>query len=309
MVLGRRQHPTGRLGRGALLGCAVAASILVAGCTTSDGTAQAPSNATPGATSVADSAVPHPDHVMVVFFENKDEAAVLDAKAAPYLTSLAASSAKLTNSHGVAHPSQPNYLAFFSGSTHGVTDDSCPQKLTRDNLGNQLLSAGKSFVGYAEDLPQPGYTGCKTANYARKHAPWVNFTDLPASVNQPLSAMPRDWSNLPTVSFVVPNMCNDMHDCSVATGDTWAEQHLTDYVAWAKDHNSLLIVTFDEDGGSKDNHIATIVAGAGVQQTSSDQRVDHYGLLRTLEDMYGLPPLGAAAHAGPVTGIWSTRGS
>ena len=253
--------------------------------------------------------LPHPDHVMVVFFENKDESAVLGAKAAPYLTSLGASSATLTSAHGVAHPSQPNYLAVYSGSTQGVTDDSCPQKLTSDNLGNQLLSAGKSFVGYAEDLPQAGYTGCRTADYARKHAPWVNFTDLPASVSQPLSAMPSDWSKLPTVSFVVPNMCNDMHDCSVTTGDRWAERHLTDYVSWAKDHNSLLIVTFDEDSGSKDNHIATIVAGAGVQQTSSDQRVDHYGVLRTLEDMYGLPPLGAAAKASPVTGIWSTKGA
>jgi phosphatidylinositol-3-phosphatase len=309
MGLRTRLHPGGRVRRGALLACVVAASILVAGCTTSGGAPGAARGTAAGTPSAADGALPHPDHVVIVVFENKDEAAVRGAKAAPYLNSLAGSSATLTNAHGVAHPSQPNYLALFSGSTQGVTDDSCPQKLTGENLGDQLRAAGKSFVGYAEDLPQAGYTGCGAARYARKHAPWVDFTNLPASVSQPLSAMPSDWSNLPTVSFVTPNMCNDMHDCSVATGDRWAEQHLPGYVSWAKDHNSLLIVTFDEDGGSRDNHIATIVAGAGVQQTSSDQRVDHYGLLRTLEDMYALPPLGAAANASPITGIWAPKGA
>jgi phosphatidylinositol-3-phosphatase len=101
-------------------------------------------------------------------------------------------------------------------------------------------------------------------------------------------------------------LCHDMHDCPVATGDAWAQQHLTGYLDWARIHNSLLIVTFDEDSGSESNHIATIVAGAGVAATASDQRINHYDLLRTVEDMYALEPLGAAADAQPLTGVWTS---
>jgi acid phosphatase len=176
--------------------------------------------------------------------------------------------------------------------------------LTGDNLASQLLAAGETFTGYSEDLPREGFTGCRSGRYARKHNPWVDFTALPASVNQPYSALPADYADLPTVSFVVPDLCNDMHNCGVAAGDAWAREHLAPYVDWAVDHDSLLIVTFDEDDGGPDNLIPTIVAGAGVRATESDQHVDHYVLLRTLEDMYGLEPLGKAADASAVTRIW-----
>ena len=245
---------------------------------------------------------------MVVVFENKALDDVLGSGQAPYLDSLASSAASFTDAHGEVHPSQPNYLALFSGSTHGVTDDRCPLTLTGDNLAGQLLAAGETFTGFAEGLPRPGFTGCSDGDYERKHNPWVDFADLPASVNQPLSAMPTDYADLPTVAFVVPDMCSDMHDCDVATGDRWAQEHLAPYVEWATAHDSLLIVTFDEDDGAKANHIPTIVAGAGVRVTTSDERIDHYSLLRTIEDMYGLPPLGAAAQARPLTGIWSSTG-
>jgi acid phosphatase len=243
--------------------------------------------------------------VVVAIFENKDAGQVQGA--APFFDALAARGALLTNAHGVAHPSQPNYLALFSGSTQGVTNDDCPLTFTGDNLAAQLQKAGRSFVGYSEDLPRAGSTDCNSGGYARRHAPWVDFPALAASVNQPLSAMPSDYAKLPTVAFVVPNVCNDMHDCSVKTGDAWAEEHLGPYADWATAHNSLLVVTFDEDDESSgDNHIATIVTGAGVRPGPSGQRVDHYGLLRTLEDLYRLPPLGQAATATPVTGIWTT---
>ncbi|MCW2534414.1 MAG: acid phosphatase [Modestobacter sp.] len=300
--------------RGGLLGATCLALTLVAACTsggTGDGAGAAATRQSPttGATATATSGtaageLPRPDHVMVVVFENEDAADVVDSAEAPYLTSLSTSGAAFTDAHGETHPSQPNYLALFSGSTQGVTDDRCPQKLTGDNLASQLLATGQTFVGYSEDLPRAGYTGCSAGDYRRKHNPWVNFTGLPASVNQPFSALPTDYAQLPTVSFVVPNMCHDMHDCDVATGDTWAKNHLDRYVTWAKDHNSLLIVTFDEDSGTADNHIATIVVGAPVRATTSTQRINHYDVLRTLEDMYGLEPLGHAADAHPITGVW-----
>jgi phosphatidylinositol-3-phosphatase len=262
-----------------------------------------PQSSTPSGTA-APGPLPRPDHVMVVVFENEDATDVVGSAEAPYLSSLAAAGAELSNAHGETHPSQPNYLALFSGSTHGVEDDGCPVELDAANLGSQLRSADLSFVGYSEGLPRPGYTGCESGDYARKHNPWVDFSDLPDSVNQPFSALPADYASLPTVSFVVPDLCNDMHDCGVATGDAWAEENLGPYVEWATQHNSLLMVTFDEDSGSDDNHIATVVAGAGVAATRSDQRVDHYDVLRTIEDMYGLGHLGAAADAQGLPAVW-----
>jgi phosphatidylinositol-3-phosphatase len=283
------------------------AALLLAGCTPGGGDTRGATGGTPDETSAASGPLPRPDHVVVVVFENEDAEDIVGSGDAPYLTSLAESGAELTDAHGETHPSQPNYLALFSGSTHGVEDDGCPVDLSGDNLASQLLASGRSFVGYAEGLPGPGYSGCESGDYVRKHAPWVDFTDLPASVDQPLSAMPTDYAQLPTVSFLIPDVCNDMHDCGVSTGDAWAEEHLAPYAEWAADHNSLLIVTFDEDSdsGSRSNHIPTIVAGAGVAPTRSDQRIDHYNLLRTIEDMYGLDPLGHAAHADPITGVWT----
>ena len=165
-----------------------------------------------------------------------------------------------------------------------------------------------TFTGYAEDLPAPGYAGCTSGDYARKHNPWTNFADVPASANQPLSAMPTDYAALPTVSFLIPNLCHDMHDCSIAEGDTWLRENVDRYAQWARTHNSLLIVTFDESRSSSDrnNHIATLLVGEMVRAGPNGDRADHYRLLRTLEDMYGLTPLGRSATTTALGGIWRT---
>ncbi len=298
---GRKAPPTRRT---SAVGLAVL--LLLAGCSPSaSSSAAAPSSSEPSAAA----GTPTPDHVVVVVFENEDVGDVVGAAGAPYLTSLADGGGNFTDAHGETHPSQPNYLALFSGSTHGVEDDGCPVDLTGANLASQLADAGRTFVGFSEGLPRAGFTGCEADGYARKHNPWVDFSDLPASVNQPLSSFPDDYARLPTVSFVVPDLCHDMHDCDVATGDAWAREHLSGYVDWARTHNSLLVVTFDEDQGTDANHIATFLVGPMVAPGPSEQRIDHYGLLRTLEDMYRLPPLGQAATADPITGVWADAGA
>jgi hypothetical protein len=284
----------------------VAVVLALAGCTSA---ASAPPPGTTAASTSAVSstpgAVPAPAHVLVVVFENEDADSVVGAPDAPYLTSLAGQGASFTDAHGEAHPSQPNYLALFSGSTQGVRNDSCPHSFDGPDLGSQLLAAGHTFAGYSEGLPRAGFTGCSSGDYARKHNPWVNFPDLPASVNQPLSALPGDLADLPTVAFVVPDLCNDMHDCGVAAGDAWARDHLAPYLSWAQDNDSLLVVTFDEDEGSSGNHIATILAGPMVRPGEYDERIDHYTLLRTIEEMYRLAPLGTAADRAPITDVWT----
>ncbi|HSV65344.1 MAG TPA: alkaline phosphatase family protein [Mycobacteriales bacterium] len=249
--------------------------------------------------------VPRPDHVVIAIFENHKYGSVINNPNAPYITSLASQGANFTQSFAITHPSQPNYLALYSGSTQGITNDSCPHTFSGGNLGQQLIVAGDTFTGYSESMPSDGYTGCISGRYARKHNPWVNFTNVPAASNVRFSTFPTNFASLPTLSFVVPNLCNDMHDCSVKTGDTWARNHLDSYVQWAKTHNSLLILTFDEDDSSGNNLIPTVFVGQGVTPGNYGEHIDHYTVLRTLEDMYGLAALGSAASRTAITDIWA----
>jgi hypothetical protein len=259
---------------------------------------------TPSSSTTGKPAVPRPDHLVVVIFENKDVASQT-AATAPFLSSVAAGGAEFTNSRAITHPSQPNYLALFSGSTQGVATDRCLTPFhDRPNLGTQLAAAGYSFTGYSEDLPSVGFQGCSHAGYAAKHNPWAHFDNVPAAANQPYSAFPRQFSDLPSVAFVIPNLCHDMHDCATNVGDQWARTNLGPYLDWAKAHHSLLLITYDENDGRSGNKILTVVAGAGVRPGTYTEAVDHYRILRTIEAMFGLPPIGAAAGTSPVTDIW-----
>jgi acid phosphatase len=294
---------------------------LVAGCGTP--TATPPASRVPAATSSVPStsrapsvtsgavpttsapAVPRPDHVVVVVEENRSYADVIGRPDAPYLNSLAARGALFTSSFAVSHPSEPNYLALFSGATQGLTDDSCPHTFPGANLGAQLLSAGFTFAGYSEGLPAVGATVCSAGSYARKHNPWVDFAGVPAAANQPFSAFPGDYTRLPTVSFVIPDLADDMHDGSVGQGDGWLRANLDGYARWAVAHRSLLIVTWDEDDFSQANQVPTIVVGGLVKPGRYAERIDHYSVLHTVEAAYGLPAIGVAA--APVTDCWAAN--
>jgi hypothetical protein len=251
--------------------------------------------------------LPRPDHTVVVILENHAYADVIGNGSAPYIASLRNAGANFTDSHAVTHPSQPNYLALFEGDTENLSDNSCPHTFRAANIAIGLLTSGQTFLGYAESMPSNGYTGCDSGNYARRHNPWVNYANVPASVNVTFGAFPADYDELPTVAYVVPDLCHDMHDCSVATGDAWLRSWLDGYVQWAGSHNSLFVLTFDEDGGNTaTNQIPTIFVGPMVQPGDYGARIDHYKVLRTLEDMYGLLPTGKAANAEPITGIWKS---
>ena len=246
-----------------------------------------------------------PAHTVIVMMENLSYGEVIGNPSAPFLNGLARRGALFTNSHAVAHPSEPNYLALFSGSTHGVTDDSCPLRFTGPNLASELMAAGHTFAGYAEDLPGTGSPVCSLGEYARKHVPWVNFTTVPRSASRPFTAFPAgDYARLPTVSFVIPNLCHDMHDCPVATGDAWARAHIGPYAAWAMTHHSLLIVDWDENDGSPGNQIPTIFAGQMVRPGRYDHMITEYSVLRTIEGLYRLAALGRARTAHPITYVW-----
>lgn len=251
------------------------------------------------------SAVPRPDHIVIVIDENRAQSEVVGSPSAPYINSLAASGANFSRSFAVTHPSMPNYLALFAGSTPGVTQEGCPQTWSTPNLGTSLIAAGLGFAGYSEGLPSVGYTGCTSGQYFREHNPWVDFPAVPAADNLPLTAFPADYSTLPPVSFVVPNELNDMHTGTVAQGDTWLQNTMGGYITWAKTHNSVFALTFDEDDYTASNQIATIITGQGVVPGTHSETINHYNLLRTVEDAYGLSPVGQSATATPILDIWA----
>ena len=224
----------------------------------------------------------------------------------PYFTSLVKNGALFTDSHSITHPSQPNYLALFAGSTLGVRDDSyVTPKLRNPNLGQELIAAGDTFAGYSEDQPSVGYTGYEYADYAKKHNPWSSFTNVPASDNLPLTYFPSSasgYGNLPTVSFVVPNQLDDMHSDTPQRADAWLQSHLGAYAAWAMANNSLLIVTWDEGDG--DDHIPTLFYGPMVKPGAVRRDDQSLQRLRTVEQMYGLPYAGQGASAAPIADVW-----
>ena len=194
-------------------------------------------------------AVPTPAHIVIVVEENRSQSNIIGNKAAPFINQLAADGAMMAQSFAEVHPSEPNYYALFAGNTL-VKDNVCPVNAGNEpNLGSQLLAAGYSFVGFAESLPAPGSEDCRAGKYARKHVPWASFTNIPGSRSLPFSAFPAraNYAGLPTVSMVIPNLDDDMHDGSIAQGDQWLYQNLSQYAAWAKANNSLLILTWDED--------------------------------------------------------------
>jgi hypothetical protein len=305
------------------------------------------------------------DHVVIVIEENHSFSDIIGNPAAPNINALAASGANIVNastdlqgntsgSHAVRHPSQPNYLELYSGSSQGTIQDgypgstnepfSSPPPFTSPNLGAALRNTGYSFATYSQTLPSVGFNGESSGEYMRKHNPvtnWMNDTNptanqLPSIVNQPFTTFqqiahsPAGFANLPTVSFVVPDQTYDMHDGTIPQADDWIKTNIIDaYLPWAMTHNSLLIVTWDEDGdNTASNQIPTIFAGAKVKpgnytetnlnannpdvattdpgiQTPTGTAMDHYNVLSTIEDIYGLTHIGGSINRRPVSDIFT----
>ena len=253
-------------------------------------------------------------HVVVVFFENKEYDSVIGSPSAPTFNSFARRYALLTNSYAVTHPSLPNYLAFVSGSTQGITDDCHDCVVDAPNLVDSLEKAGLGWKTYAEGLPSPGFTDYEAGKYVKKHNPFMYFKNVLDNRNRLARVVPYDQlatdlgrGKLPKFSLVIPDLCNDIHDCSVATGDTWLKGFLGQLVGNPLMKGGVIFITFDE--GKSDErgggHISTIVVGSTVDRgVRSAQPVTHYSVLRTIEDAWGLPRLGASATAKPITGIW-----
>jgi hypothetical protein len=245
------------------------------------------------------------DHVIWIWMENHSAAQVIGRPDAPFVTDLAAKCATANDYRSVGKPSLPNYIGATSGDTWGITDDAGPatHRLTVDNLFRQVRAAGGTAISYQDAMPANCVLGGRST-YAVKHNPAAYYAggddrsacitdDVPFAPNF-LNAMSS--GTLPTFSFVTPDLCNDTHDCPVATGDNWLSGVLSVLLDMPVYHagRTAIFLVWDEDAPMPFVAITPSVhPGTVLTQT-----VDHYALLRTTEEMLGITTyLGKAATA------------
>jgi hypothetical protein len=205
-------------------------------------------------------------------------------------------------------------LALVSGSTHGIHSDCTACVVRAPSLADTLERAHLTWKTYAEGLPRPGFPSPAFGLYVKKHDPFLYFSDVANRPARRANVVPMrqlrsdlEAGHLPTFALVVPNLCNDMHSCPVATGDLWLKDNVVPLLDEPQLADSVVFVVFDE--GARDDtsggRVAALALGPLVRPHSRFERpTGHYGLLRTLEDAWGLPRLGLSTHAQPIVGIW-----
>ena len=261
--------------------------------------------------------VPSFSHVFVIVMENHEYGSVIGSPAAPYINSLAAGYGLATNYYGASHPSLPNYLALTSGSTFGIASDCTTCYVSATNIADQVEASGRSWKAYMENMPTPCYLGASFGTYAMKHDPFMYYNDIRNNAARcaahvvPFTQFWGDMSSgrVPNYVWITPNLCNDMHDCSVATGDAWLRSVVPTITGSAAFRDGgVLFITWDEGstsagccGDTWGGHVATLVISPrAIGGFRSGVAENHYGLLRTIEDGFHLGHLGAAAWASNV---------
>ena len=245
---------------------------------------------------------PHYDHVVWIVLENVGYA-VVGSNQAPYLNGLASACGLATNDWAVGHPSLPNYIALTSGSTQGVTDDGEPSvhRLTNASVFSQLGGRWRALV---ESMRAP----CDRVTnglYAARHNPAVYYAALGAQCRRNDVPLVRPFSLGASFTFIVPNICDDMHSCSISVGDAWLARTVPAILSSREFqlHSLVLFITFDENDSDPKNRVPTYVIAPSVPRgTRVGQPFTHYSLLRTTEALLGLPPLGEARHAASMIG-------
>jgi phosphatidylinositol-3-phosphatase len=249
-------------------------------------------------------------HVIVMVMENEENTSILGNSAAPYANALIRRYGLATQSFAVSHPSLPNYLALTSGATHGVSSDCTECSVSAPNIVDQLETAHISWKAYLEDEPSTCFHGAGAGGYAKKHNPFIYYTDVSGSPNRcahlvDFNALAADLNAgaLPTFAWITPNLCDDGHDCGVAGGDRFLAHTVPALLRELGPHG-FLILTWDEGSSNRGccgstahgGHIATIVAGPAVRHGGRESRpIDHYGVLASIEEALGLPLLAGAA--------------
>jgi hypothetical protein len=286
--------------------------------------------------------IPRFQHVFVILMENTSYDTLANSDNTPYIHSLMSAGAVLTNYHGVEHPSLPNYIALASGdiTDNGTLDCDCdptgdacgtfncnfitstcgcPQ--AQSNIADQLDAAGITWKAYAEDMGTPCNLTA-AGNYEPKHVPFVYFPTLTDDTSRcnahvvDYGSFAGDLAQAPRFTFITPNMSHDMHDPipsgagNLANGDAWLAQEVPAILAsQAFLDRGLLVIVWDEDDNSgipnADDPIPFIAVSPLLAPKTTDTRFDHYGLLATFEDAYGVPRLGSAATATPMAELFT----
>jgi phospholipase C len=270
------------------------------------------SSPAPSATaSATPSIVPPFDRVVVVVMENREFDQVVGNPHAPYVNGLAQRFSLATQSYGVSHPSLPNYLALLGGSTFDIATDCTTCSVPGRNLVDQLEAHRISWKAYMEGMPAPCYDGASRGRYAKKHDPFMYFDDVRGDAARcrhvvPFGRLHDDLASgtLPRFVWISPDLCHDGHDCPIATADRFLKRRLPPLLHQLG-MDGVLVLTWDEgatDGGcctfAVGGHIATIVAGPGARRGArSGVPLDHYSILRTIEESWGMQRLRHAACA------------
>ncbi len=282
----------------------VLSALALAGCV-----GQAAMTPPPPASSV------HFGHVFLVVEENANYSNVVASPSMPYLNTLANQYGLATNYFADAHPSIPNYFELTAGQILTLIDASTPQlfPVSTDNVVRELLAAGKTWKSYAEDLPSVGYTGGDTGLYAVRHNPLAYFTDVQNNSKQVQNLVPftqlaadLNTANLPEYSFIVPNLCNDAHDCPLSTADTWLKTNIDPLInspQFQKD--GLLVILFDEantlDLTAGGGHVlAVVVSPLSKRGYKSIAFYQHQSVLRLTLEGLGVTKLPGDAATAPV---------
>lgn len=260
------------------------------------------------ASTVSPSSLPQFAHIYVILMENEEYGDIIGSPQAPYLNSLAAQFGLATNYFAVAHPSEPNYFALFSGSTQGVTDDG-NHDIDAENLADQIEARGKSWGVYAENVPANCSAGAVASGgpdgpgtYARKHNPAISFTDISHSPDR--CGKITDFSHFSPgtadFAFIAPNLCDDMHDCSIAIGDEFVRRFVSPLIASTSWRDDVLFIVWDEgtsDAGGGGRVPLLVISDRARRGLRSSQPHNHYSLLRTIEDAWGLGCLAESCSA------------
>ena len=267
-------------------------------------------------------ALPAFSHVFVIVMENREYGDVIGSADAPYINQLAKTYALATQYYAVSHPSLPNYLALVGGDTFGIQSDCTDCFVHAPNLVDALEAGNKTWRAYMESMPSPCFVG-DAYPYAQKHDPFIYFDDVRTNPRRcqnivPLTQLQSDLASGTTPDFVwiTPNLCNDMHDCSTGTGDSWLSTVVPRILASdAWQQGGVLFITWDE-GTSNDGccqyatggRVATLVISPlGKSQYQSSAPYDHYSLLRTIADAWHLSEPGHAASSStsPLTDVFA----